>query len=138
MLITCVCVVSDVNADRLLLVDFVIYLIYIFFGGLEIVMQVEFWIDLVLTLLGYIPGIIYAIYVLVGWYLNCLDFILCTFSFYYFICISFSLKTVSKFYLRLMDMQLELSTFKCVRWSSSQQRLVAKKLWLWIAIDFVT
>ncbi|XP_022744637.1 low temperature-induced protein lt101.2-like [Durio zibethinus] len=27
---------------------------------------VEFWIDLVLTLLGYIPGIIYAIYVLVG------------------------------------------------------------------------
>ncbi|XP_020224747.1 low temperature-induced protein lt101.2 [Cajanus cajan] len=27
---------------------------------------VEFWIDLVLTILGYIPGIIYAIYVLVG------------------------------------------------------------------------
>ncbi|KAF3337011.1 low temperature-induced protein lt101.2-like [Carex rostrata] len=26
---------------------------------------VEFWIDLVLTLLGYIPGIVYAIYVLV-------------------------------------------------------------------------
>ncbi|XP_072085494.1 salt stress-induced hydrophobic peptide ESI3 isoform X1 [Arachis hypogaea] len=26
---------------------------------------VEFWIDLVLTLLGYLPGIIYAIYVLV-------------------------------------------------------------------------
>ncbi|XVE99380.1 hypothetical protein REPUB_Repub03eG0193100 [Reevesia pubescens] len=26
----------------------------------------EFWIDLLLTLLGYIPGIIYAIYVLVG------------------------------------------------------------------------
>ncbi|KAE9621122.1 putative proteolipid membrane potential modulator [Lupinus albus] len=26
---------------------------------------VEFWIDLVLTILGYIPGIIYAIYVLV-------------------------------------------------------------------------
>jgi len=33
---------------------------------MEIIMQVEFWIDLVLTLLGYIPGIIYAIYVLVG------------------------------------------------------------------------
>ena len=29
-------------------------------------MQVEFWIDLVLTLLGYLPGIIYAIYVLVA------------------------------------------------------------------------
>lgn len=29
-------------------------------------MQVEFWIDLLLTILGYIPGIIYAIYVLVG------------------------------------------------------------------------
>ncbi|XP_043710247.1 low temperature-induced protein lt101.2-like [Telopea speciosissima] len=28
--------------------------------------QVEFWICLVLTLLGYIPGIIYALYVLVG------------------------------------------------------------------------
>ncbi|KAK8302589.1 hypothetical protein V6Z12_D04G097300 [Gossypium hirsutum] len=27
--------------------------------------QVEFWIDLVLTLVGYLPGIIYAIYVLV-------------------------------------------------------------------------
>ncbi|XP_039061497.1 salt stress-induced hydrophobic peptide ESI3-like [Hibiscus syriacus] len=27
----------------------------------------EFWIDLVLTLLGYIPGIIYVIYVLVGY-----------------------------------------------------------------------
>ncbi|KAF4389154.1 hypothetical protein F8388_026883 [Cannabis sativa] len=27
---------------------------------------VEFWICLVLTLLGYIPGIIYALYVLVG------------------------------------------------------------------------
>ncbi|URE46739.1 low temperature and salt responsive protein, partial [Musa troglodytarum] len=27
---------------------------------------VEFWIDLLLTILGYIPGIIYAIYVLVG------------------------------------------------------------------------
>ncbi|GMY08711.1 Proteolipid membrane potential modulator [Fagus crenata] len=27
---------------------------------------VEFWIDLVLTLLGYIPGIIYALYVLVA------------------------------------------------------------------------
>ncbi|XP_030924258.1 low temperature-induced protein lt101.2-like [Quercus robur] len=26
---------------------------------------VEFWIDLVLTLLGYIPGIIYAVYVIV-------------------------------------------------------------------------
>lgn len=28
-------------------------------------MQVEFWIDLGLTLLGYIPGIIYAVYVIV-------------------------------------------------------------------------
>ncbi|KAK7380762.1 hypothetical protein VNO78_33281 [Psophocarpus tetragonolobus] len=28
---------------------------------------VEFWIDLILTLLGYIPGIIYAIYVLSAW-----------------------------------------------------------------------
>ncbi|CAI0442867.1 unnamed protein product [Linum tenue] len=28
--------------------------------------QVEFWIALLLTLLGYIPGIVYAIYVLVG------------------------------------------------------------------------
>ncbi|KAG6550868.1 hypothetical protein Mapa_007482 [Marchantia paleacea] len=27
--------------------------------------QIEFWICLLLTLLGYIPGIIYAIYVLV-------------------------------------------------------------------------
>ncbi|EFJ34491.1 hypothetical protein SELMODRAFT_227480 [Selaginella moellendorffii] len=27
---------------------------------------VEFWICLLLTILGYIPGIIYAIYVLVG------------------------------------------------------------------------
>ncbi|KAG4930941.1 hypothetical protein AAZX31_17G175000 [Glycine max] len=27
---------------------------------------VELWIDLVLTILGYIPGIIYAIYVLIG------------------------------------------------------------------------
>ncbi|XP_075668178.1 low temperature-induced protein lt101.2-like [Castanea sativa] len=27
---------------------------------------VEFWIDLLLTILGYIPGIIYALYVLVG------------------------------------------------------------------------
>ncbi|MQM02604.1 hypothetical protein Taro_035376 [Colocasia esculenta] len=27
---------------------------------------VEFWIDLLLTILGYIPGIIYAIFVLVG------------------------------------------------------------------------
>ncbi|KAK9124351.1 hypothetical protein Scep_004780 [Stephania cephalantha] len=27
---------------------------------------IEFWIDLLLTILGYIPGIIYAIYVLVG------------------------------------------------------------------------
>jgi Proteolipid membrane potential modulator len=35
-------------------------LIYPFFG-----MQVEFWVDLLLTILGYIPGIIYAIYVLV-------------------------------------------------------------------------
>ncbi|GMY14696.1 low temperature-induced protein lt101.2-like [Fagus crenata] len=26
---------------------------------------VEFWIDLLLTLLGYIPGIIYAVYVIV-------------------------------------------------------------------------
>ncbi|XP_028067181.1 salt stress-induced hydrophobic peptide ESI3-like [Camellia sinensis] len=26
---------------------------------------VEFWIDLLLTILGYIPGIVYAIYVLV-------------------------------------------------------------------------
>lgn len=54
------------NANRLLPVDFVIYLIELVLGGLEIVMQVEFWIDLVLTLLGYVPGIIYAIYVLVG------------------------------------------------------------------------
>lgn len=29
-------------------------------------LQVEFWIDLLLTILGYIPGIIYALYVLVG------------------------------------------------------------------------
>jgi uncharacterized membrane protein YqaE (UPF0057 family) len=29
-------------------------------------MQVEFWIDLLLTVLGYIPGIIYALYVLVA------------------------------------------------------------------------
>ena len=29
-------------------------------------MQVEFWIDLLLTILGYIPGIIYALFVLVG------------------------------------------------------------------------
>lgn len=28
--------------------------------------QVEFWIDLLLTVLGYIPGIIYAVYVLVA------------------------------------------------------------------------
>ncbi|KAJ7298440.1 hypothetical protein O6H91_08G015200 [Diphasiastrum complanatum] len=28
--------------------------------------HVEFWICLLLTFLGYIPGIIYAIYVLVG------------------------------------------------------------------------
>ncbi|CAL4913942.1 unnamed protein product [Urochloa decumbens] len=27
---------------------------------------VEFWIDLLLTILGYIPGIIYALYVLVA------------------------------------------------------------------------
>ncbi|KAF7113538.1 hypothetical protein RHSIM_RhsimUnG0117800 [Rhododendron simsii] len=27
-------------------------------------MQPEFWIDLLLTILGYIPGIVYAIYVL--------------------------------------------------------------------------
>nr|XP_019706219.1 salt stress-induced hydrophobic peptide ESI3 [Elaeis guineensis] len=27
---------------------------------------VEFWIDLLLTIFGYIPGIIYAIFVLVG------------------------------------------------------------------------
>ncbi|KAI4384433.1 hypothetical protein MLD38_002592 [Melastoma candidum] len=27
---------------------------------------IEFWIDLLLTILGYIPGIIYALYVLVG------------------------------------------------------------------------
>ncbi|QCD91862.1 Proteolipid membrane potential modulator [Vigna unguiculata] len=27
---------------------------------------IEFWIDLVLTLLGYLPGMIYAIYVLVA------------------------------------------------------------------------
>ncbi|KAK9127255.1 hypothetical protein Syun_016052 [Stephania yunnanensis] len=27
---------------------------------------IEFWIDLLLTCLGYIPGIIYAIYVIVG------------------------------------------------------------------------
>ncbi|XP_038906189.1 low temperature-induced protein lt101.2-like [Benincasa hispida] len=27
---------------------------------------IEFWIDLVLTLFGYLPGIIYAVYVLVG------------------------------------------------------------------------
>jgi len=29
-------------------------------------LQVEFWIDLLLTILGYIPGIIYAVYVLVA------------------------------------------------------------------------
>ena len=29
-------------------------------------LQVEFWIDLLLTILGYIPGIIYALYVLVA------------------------------------------------------------------------
>jgi len=29
-------------------------------------MQVEFWLDLLLTILGYIPGIIYALYVLVA------------------------------------------------------------------------
>lgn len=29
-------------------------------------MQVEFWICLLLTVLGYIPGIIYAIFVLVA------------------------------------------------------------------------
>jgi uncharacterized membrane protein YqaE (UPF0057 family) len=29
-------------------------------------MQMEFWIDLLLTILGYIPGIIYALYVLVA------------------------------------------------------------------------
>jgi uncharacterized membrane protein YqaE (UPF0057 family) len=28
--------------------------------------QVEFWICLLLTILGYIPGIIYAVYVLVA------------------------------------------------------------------------
>ncbi|KAG6673070.1 hypothetical protein I3842_16G092800 [Carya illinoinensis] len=28
--------------------------------------EVEFWIDLLLTILGYIPGIIYALYVLIG------------------------------------------------------------------------
>ncbi|XAR69039.1 hypothetical protein NMG60_11000491 [Bertholletia excelsa] len=28
-------------------------------------LEVEFWIDLLLTILGYIPGVIYAIYVLV-------------------------------------------------------------------------
>ncbi|KGN58938.1 low temperature-induced protein lt101.2 [Cucumis sativus] len=27
---------------------------------------IEFWIDLVLTFFGYIPGIIYAVYVLIG------------------------------------------------------------------------
>ncbi|CAI0427600.1 unnamed protein product [Linum tenue] len=27
---------------------------------------VEFWIDLLLTMFGYLPGMIYAIYVLVG------------------------------------------------------------------------
>jgi uncharacterized membrane protein YqaE (UPF0057 family) len=29
-------------------------------------LQIEFWIDLLLTILGYIPGIIYAVYVLVA------------------------------------------------------------------------
>jgi uncharacterized membrane protein YqaE (UPF0057 family) len=29
-------------------------------------LQVEFWICLLLTILGYIPGIIYAVYVLVA------------------------------------------------------------------------
>jgi uncharacterized membrane protein YqaE (UPF0057 family) len=29
-------------------------------------LQREFWICLVLTILGYIPGILYAIYVIVG------------------------------------------------------------------------
>ncbi|CAI0394309.1 unnamed protein product [Linum tenue] len=27
---------------------------------------VEFWIDLLLTMFGYIPGMVYALYVLVG------------------------------------------------------------------------
>lgn len=39
---------------------------FINFGFELLKMQVEFWIDLVLTLLGYIPGIIYALYVLVA------------------------------------------------------------------------
>ncbi|CAM8971476.1 unnamed protein product [Rhodiola kirilowii] len=29
-------------------------------------LEVEFWICLVLTLLGYLPGIIYALYILLG------------------------------------------------------------------------
>ena len=53
MLYVCVCVFSMVNFINLF-----------FFGLLK--MQVEFWIDLLLTILGYIPGIIYALYVLVG------------------------------------------------------------------------
>ena len=37
-----------------------------FFYIYDLFLQVEFWIDLMLTILGYIPGIIYAIYVLVA------------------------------------------------------------------------
>ena len=33
--------------------------------GVDVSIQVEFWICLLLTILGYIPGIIYAVYVLV-------------------------------------------------------------------------
>ncbi|KAG7027999.1 Low temperature-induced protein [Cucurbita argyrosperma subsp. argyrosperma] len=49
---------------------FVEVLIAIFIPPLGVFLRygigVEFWIDLVLTFLGYLPGIIYAVYVLVG------------------------------------------------------------------------
>lgn len=35
-------------------------------SNLLLTLQIEFWIDLVLTLFGYLPGIVYAVYVLVG------------------------------------------------------------------------
>jgi len=41
-------------------------------------MQVEFWICLVLTLFGYIPGIIYAVYAITKWS----HFSFCKWSFY--------------------------------------------------------
>lgn len=36
------------------------------FGLIVFVLQIEFWICLLLTILGYIPGILYALYVLVA------------------------------------------------------------------------